>query len=113
MPRAATEILDLPLDVRPEPDELIQAAMQWHFSPETGSPFWLERARTLPFDPRTDVKSHDDLALFPNVTGELRDVRAQDLIPRGYGHDSRPSPPTGCCTPTWAGAPPGGWPPAP
>ncbi|WP_246567957.1 phenazine antibiotic biosynthesis protein [Streptomyces flaveus] len=59
--------------------------MEWHFGPETGSPFWLERARTLEFDPRTDVKTHEDLKLFPNVAAELRNVRVEDLIPRGYG----------------------------
>ncbi len=47
--------------------------------------FWLKRAQSLEFDPRADVKSFEDLTLFPNVTNELRDVRAQDLIPRGYG----------------------------
>jgi phenylacetate-coenzyme A ligase PaaK-like adenylate-forming protein len=39
----------------------------------------------LAFDPRADVRSFEDLTLFPNVTNELRDVRARDLIPRGYG----------------------------
>jgi acyl-CoA synthetase (AMP-forming)/AMP-acid ligase II len=78
-------VLDLPFDARPDPDEFVQAAMDWHFSRETGSPFWLERARSLEFDPRSDVRSLDDLALFPNVTNELRDVRVADLIPRGYG----------------------------
>jgi phenylacetate-coenzyme A ligase PaaK-like adenylate-forming protein len=68
----------------PDPDEFIQAAMRWHFSEETGSPYWLERAKTLEFDPRTEVKSFDDLALFPNTVNELRDVRVEDLIPRGY-----------------------------
>jgi phenylacetate-coenzyme A ligase PaaK-like adenylate-forming protein len=72
-------------DPHADPDEFIRAAMEWHFSPETGSPFWLERVKSLGFDPRTSVKRHEDLALFPNVTNELRDVRAQDLIPRGYG----------------------------
>jgi phenylacetate-coenzyme A ligase PaaK-like adenylate-forming protein len=80
-----TEILDLPLTVAPDPDEFIRAAMEWHFNPETGSPFWLGRARTLDFDPRTDVRSHNDLRRFPNLAPELRDVRAADLIPRGYG----------------------------
>jgi phenylacetate-coenzyme A ligase PaaK-like adenylate-forming protein len=78
-------VLELPPDAHPDPDEFIQAAMRWHFSPDTGSPFWLERAPSLGFDPRTDVRSFEDLALFPNVTDELRDVRADDLIPRGYG----------------------------
>jgi phenylacetate-coenzyme A ligase PaaK-like adenylate-forming protein len=78
-------LLDLPLDARVDPQEFLHAAMEWHFHPETGSPFWLKRAKSLPFDPRKDVKSFDDLALFPNIVDELRDVRAEDLIPRGYG----------------------------
>ncbi|MFC8670419.1 AMP-binding protein [Streptomyces sp. NPDC057199] len=61
--------------------------MQWHFSPETGSPFWLERARALDFDPLTDVRTFDDLALLPNVVDELRDVPVRELIPRGYGNE--------------------------
>jgi phenylacetate-coenzyme A ligase PaaK-like adenylate-forming protein len=77
--------LELPFDVGPDPDEFIRAAMDWHFSPTTGSPYWLERARSLEFDPRTDVKGFDDLTLFPNIANELRDVRAEDLIPKGYG----------------------------
>ena len=81
----ATSALDTPIGVDPDPDEFIQAAMAWHFSDATGSPFWLARARTLEFDPRTDVKTVADLALFPNILPELRDVRAADLIPRGYG----------------------------
>ncbi|MDX6645316.1 MAG: hypothetical protein QOK40_1043 [Miltoncostaeaceae bacterium] len=76
--------LEVPFGVDPDPDEFIRAAMEWHFNPETGSPFWLERAGSLEFDPRTDVTSFEDLTLFPNVANELRDVRAEDLIPRGY-----------------------------
>jgi phenylacetate-coenzyme A ligase PaaK-like adenylate-forming protein len=85
MLQAAVPVLDTPFDVHPDPDEFIRGAMEWHFSPQTGSRFWLERAKSLEFDPRTDVKSFEDLTLFPNVTNELRDVRAQDLIPQGYG----------------------------
>src|SRR3981081_3073510 len=77
--------LDVEFDVHTDPDEFIRAAMDWHFSPDTGSPYWLKRAESLAFDPRADVSSFEDLTLFPNVTNELRDVRARDLIPRGYG----------------------------
>lgn len=81
--------IDTVLDTRngdtPDPGEFVRAAMRWHFDPGTGSPFWLARAKTLDFDPLTDVKGIDDLALFPNVCDELRDVRVEDLIPRGYG----------------------------
>lgn len=79
------QLLDLPFDVRPDPDEFIQAAMAWHFTPATGSPFWLERAKTLDFNPLTDVTTHADLRLFPNVVSQLREVHVADLIPRGYG----------------------------
>jgi phenylacetate-coenzyme A ligase PaaK-like adenylate-forming protein len=77
--------LDLAYDVQPDPHEFIRAAMEWHFSPTTGSRFWLKRAESLDFDPRTEVNSFEDLARFPNVANELRDVRVQDLIPRGFG----------------------------
>jgi phenylacetate-coenzyme A ligase PaaK-like adenylate-forming protein len=78
-------ILDLPYGERPDPDELVRAAMAWHFNPETGTPFWIERAKTLGFDPRTDITSFADLSRFPNVTDELRGVPVRDLIPRGFG----------------------------
>jgi phenylacetate-coenzyme A ligase PaaK-like adenylate-forming protein len=80
----AESALEFPFDVHPDPEEFIRAAMDWHFSAETGSRYWLERAKSLDFDPRKDVKSFDDLTLFPNFTDELRDVRAEDLIPKGY-----------------------------
>ncbi len=65
-----------------DPD-FLRAAMDWHFSPETGSPFWLSRARLLDFDPRTDVTSFEDLLRFPNVANDLRTVQLRDLIPKG------------------------------
>ncbi|MCX2729815.1 AMP-binding protein [Saccharopolyspora sp. NFXS83] len=61
------------------------AAMSWHFSPETGSRFWLDRASSLGFDPLRDVRTHGDLARFPNLVNELRDAPIRDLVPRGYG----------------------------
>jgi phenylacetate-coenzyme A ligase PaaK-like adenylate-forming protein len=77
-------VLELPFDVRPDPDEFLRAAMRWHFSPETGSPFWLAQARNLDFDPINDVRGFADLTRFPNLANALRKVRAEDLIPRGY-----------------------------
>ncbi|GAA0379666.1 AMP-binding protein [Microbispora corallina] len=81
----ADPVLDDPPDEVPDAREFIEAAMRWHFDPDTGSPYWLKRARTLGFDPRRDVHTLDDLRMFPNVANELRDVRVEDLIPRGYG----------------------------
>jgi hypothetical protein len=64
-------------------DELVQAVVAWHFDPRTGSPFWLERAAGLGFDPRRDVRTVSDLARFPDVSAELTRVPAGTLLPRG------------------------------
>lgn len=77
--------LDLDDDRHPTEAEFLAAAMEWHFNPATGAPFWLARAGSLGFDPRRDVRRHADLRLFPNVVNELRDTPVQDLLPRGYG----------------------------
>ena len=37
-------------------DEHTLKTVHWHFSEETGSPFWLEKKAELNFDPLTDVK---------------------------------------------------------
>ena len=60
-------------------------AIAWHFGPDTGSPYWLRRARTLDFDPVTAIRTFTDLRMFPNVVDEMRDIPVEDLIPRGYG----------------------------
>lgn len=84
MSRDADPILDCPIDEVPDSQQLIEAAMRWHFSPQTGSPYWLERAKTLEFDPRQDVHTFADLKLFPNIINEMRNVRVEELIPKGY-----------------------------
>lgn len=68
-----------------DPEAYLRAAIAWHFGDDTGSPFWLRAARTLNFDPLTDVNTFADLRRFPNLANELRTVAVEDLIPRGYG----------------------------
>jgi phenylacetate-coenzyme A ligase PaaK-like adenylate-forming protein len=87
MLQSAKTVLDGTFDAHTGPEEFIRAAMDWHFSPATGSPYWLRQAESFEFDPRRDVRSFDDLGLFPNLTDDLRDVRVRDLIPQGYGPD--------------------------
>lgn len=79
----ARAVLESPPDRPASADEVVRAAMEWHFSPGTGARFWLERAHSLPFDPREDVRTVADLALFPDVSAEWRDVPVEDLVPRG------------------------------
>lgn len=91
MSRLTDPVLDCPVDLVPDARELTEAAMRWHFGPRTGSRFWLERAKTLDFDPIRDVRTPADLRLFPNIVDELRDVPVEDLVPQGYGtHSARP-----------------------
>lgn len=68
-----------------DPEAYLRAAIAWHFGEDTGSPFWLRTAQTLDFQPLMDIKSFDDLRLFPNLVNELRHAPVEDLIPRGYG----------------------------
>ena len=39
--------------------------VQLHFHPELGAPYWLEKAKTLKFDPLKEIKCFDDLKKFP------------------------------------------------
>jgi phenylacetate-coenzyme A ligase PaaK-like adenylate-forming protein len=64
-------------------EDAVRAAMEWHFSPTTGSRYWLAKARELPFDPRKDIKNLDALALFPDVTEEWKAIPVDALIPQG------------------------------
>jgi hypothetical protein len=64
-------LIDLPwFEPIDDPQAYLRAALHWHFGPDTGSAYWLHRAKTLDFDPLTDVNSFEDLALFPNIVDE-------------------------------------------
>jgi hypothetical protein len=79
-------LLDVPRSAPVDhPEAYLRAAIAWHFGEETGCAFWLRAARTLNFNPLTDVDTFADLRLFPNLLSELRTVPVEDLIPRGYG----------------------------
>ncbi len=58
--------------------------VKWHFSSETGSPFWLEKAKTLNFNPLTDVKCFADLKKFPHFEDDwLRGGPVTRWLPKG------------------------------
>lgn len=72
-----------PLYSTADPDERVREVVDWHFSPRTGSPFWLGIAKELEFDPRADVRTVADLRRFPDISERLRTVSAEELIPKG------------------------------
>ena len=71
--------------LRHDRDEWTRRMMRWHFSPETGSPFWLNKRPELAFDPVRDVTEYAALELFgPFDKAALRAARARDLLPQGF-----------------------------
>jgi phenylacetate-coenzyme A ligase PaaK-like adenylate-forming protein len=69
---------------REQLDAHVREMMGWHFSPETGSPFWLAFAKKLAFDPRRDVRTFADLRRFPPFEDDwLRGGPLERWVPRG------------------------------
>lgn len=65
-------------------EEHLREILNWHFSPETGSPFWLDWA-SRNFDPRKEVQSFSDLLKFPAFQDEwLRDLQPEVWVPRAF-----------------------------
>jgi phenylacetate-coenzyme A ligase PaaK-like adenylate-forming protein len=86
-------LLDVPRSAPvDDPEAYLRSAIAWHFGDDTGSAFWLRTAKTLDFDPLTDVNTFADLRLFPNLLSELRNEPVEDLIPRGYISAASPPP---------------------
>ena len=72
-------------EARDQLNEHTLKTVHWHFSDDTGSPFWLEKKAELNFDPLTDVKSFDDLKKFPLFEDEwLRGGPVRRWVPKGH-----------------------------
>jgi phenylacetate-coenzyme A ligase PaaK-like adenylate-forming protein len=66
-------------------DAHVREIMKWHFSPDTGTPFWLDKARTLDFDPLRDVRGFADLKRFGHFEDEwLRGGPVRRWVPKAY-----------------------------
>lgn len=66
-------------------DSWVREIVEWHFNPETGCPFWLDYARKLDWDPRTEVRGYDDLARFGSFKDEwLRGGPVRRWVPKAY-----------------------------
>ncbi|HKA08681.1 MAG TPA: hypothetical protein VKD71_15585, partial [Gemmataceae bacterium] len=65
-------------------DAQVREVARWHFSPDTGTPFWLEKAKTFDFNPLKDVNGFEDIKKFPLFEDEwLRGGPVNRWIPRG------------------------------
>jgi hypothetical protein len=65
-------------------DAHVREMIQWHFDPDTGCPFWLEKATSLGFDPRQAITGFGDLHRFGPFEDEwLRGGPVQRWVPKG------------------------------
>ena len=66
-------------------DAHVRDIVNWHFDPATGSPFWLERARQLDFDPRERIQGYADLKHLAHFEDEwLRGGPVRRWVPEAY-----------------------------
>jgi len=66
-------------------DAWVCEIVAWHFDPETGTPFWLEYAKKLDWDPREEIGGYADLAKFGFFQDEwLRGGPVRRWVPRAY-----------------------------
>ena len=78
------------MEARAALDEWVREVVRWHFDPETGTPFWLEYASRLDWDPRREIETFDDLARFGFFDGELlRGGPVRRWVPRGLAASTR------------------------
>src|SRR5207248_9000539 len=65
-------------------DAHLREIVQWHFSPETGCPFWLDWAKKN-FDPRKEITSFAAVLKFPHFPDEsLRDLQPEVWVPAKF-----------------------------
>ena len=71
-----------------ELDAHVRNIVNWHFSPETGCPFWLEFAETLDFDPRKEIGGYADLKRLGHFQDEwLRGGPVRRWVPKAYENE--------------------------
>jgi len=70
---------------REQLDQHVREIVAWHFSPKTGTPFWLDKAKEFRFDPLKEVKGFDDLKKFGLFEDEwLRGGPVRRWLPKAY-----------------------------
>ena len=75
-------------EARCQLDVHVREIVGWHFSPETGCPFWLEFADNLEFDPRKEIGSYDDLKILGHFQDEwLRGGPVRRWVPKAYADE--------------------------
>jgi len=81
IPTVAPELV---AKAKAELDAHLRDIVAWHFSPETGCPYWLDWAAKN-FDPRKEVTKTEDLLKFGHFADEsLRDLQPEVWVPAAF-----------------------------
>jgi hypothetical protein len=84
--QAGGSLRDRVEEARRRLDAQVEEVVRWHFDPENGTPFWLDFAKKLDFDPR-EVSTFEDLKKFPPFQDEwLRGGPVRRWVPKAYAH---------------------------
>ena len=84
-PTLATDLNKSVRDAREALDAWVREIIEWHFSPQTGSPFWLNFASKLDWDPKKEIRTYQDLDRFGSFEDEwLRGGPVRQWVPKGY-----------------------------
>jgi len=70
---------------RADLDAHVREIVHWHFDPATGTPFWLDFARNLAWDPRKEIRGYQDLDRFGFFQDEwLRGGPVRRWVPKAF-----------------------------
>jgi phenylacetate-coenzyme A ligase PaaK-like adenylate-forming protein len=84
VPASSAATADQVRKAKDQLDAHVRDIVRWHFSPETGTPFWLEKAKSFSFNPLTDVQRFEDLKQFGHFEDEwLRGGPVRRWVPKG------------------------------
>ncbi len=75
-------------EARQKLDAHVREIVGWHFDPEKGTPFWLEYAKKLKFDPCKEIQSYADLKLIGHFQDEwLRGGPVRRWVPKALARE--------------------------
>jgi hypothetical protein len=84
-PTAGGELSTRVARARETLDAWVRECVAWHFDPSTGTPFWLDYAARLGWDPRQEIQEFADLAKLGLFQDEwLRGGPVRRWVPKAY-----------------------------
>ena len=84
-PATGGEVSNRVAQARQTLDAWVRECVAWHFDPATGTPFWLDYAARLDWDPRREIQGFADLSKLGLFQDEwLRGGPVRRWIPKAY-----------------------------